>query len=76
MNSMSEGGGREYRREIGLRVRQIREAQGLSLRKLALMVGMDYKYLFSIEHGEANATIDVLAKIADGLNIELRDLFV
>ena len=55
---MDKSDGQKYRRAIGSRVREIRESQGLSLRKLGLMIGMDYKYLLNIERGEANATID------------------
>jgi len=48
----------------------------MSLRKFALMVGMDYTYLCEIEKGTANATIDILDKIALGLNVELPELFM
>lgn len=65
----------DHRRLVGANVREFRNSQGLSLRQLGLMIGVDYKYLFDIEHGKANATIDTLAKIAQGLDIELKELF-
>ena len=60
---------------LGETVRRLRNEQGLSLRKFGLMIGMDYSYLFDIEHGTANATVDVLSKIAGGLGVSIKDLF-
>ena len=45
--------------------------QGLSLRKLGLMTGIDYAYLSTIENGSANTTVDTLLKICDALDVEL-----
>ena len=73
---MTLGNSQHYRQSLGIRIRELRTAQGLSLRKLGLMVGMDYSYLFAIEHGTANATIDALVKIADGLDVELKEFFI
>lgn len=39
------------------------------------MVGMDYAYICSIEGGKANPTLDVLSKIASGLDVEIVELF-
>ena len=65
----------DYKAALGLRIRSLRESQEVSLRKFALMVGVDYSYLSNVERGKANVSIDTLAKIADGLGVELRDLF-
>ena len=65
----------DYKVALGRRIRALRTAQGISLRKFALMVGIDYGYLSNIETGKANITVDLLAKIADGLEVDLRDLF-
>ena len=64
----------ELRETVGRRIRETREAQGLSLRKLGLMIGMDYKHLFRIEHGQASPTLDALARIAAGLDVRVHDL--
>lgn len=53
----------------------LRSSQNLSQRKLALMINVDYSYLCNIENGKANATIDVIEKIANGLNVRIGDLF-
>lgn len=64
------------RRLVGERVNELRKAQGLSLRKLAHMVSMDYAYISKLENGRENPTLDVLSKLADGLDVELSELFV
>lgn len=67
--------GLQNRRLVGAAINRLREEQGLSLRKLAHMVGMDYAYICSIEGGKANPTLDVLSKIASGLDVEVVELF-
>ncbi|MEI3377657.1 MAG: helix-turn-helix transcriptional regulator [Coriobacteriales bacterium] len=63
------------RRLVGARINELRRMQGLSLRKLASMVNMDYAYICNIESGQANPTLDSLSKIADGLDVEVVALF-
>lgn len=63
------------RRLVGARINELRKTQGLSLRKLASMVNMDYAYICNIESGRANPTLDSLSKIADGLDVEVVELF-
>ena len=60
---------------LGRNIRILRERQGIALRKFAKMVGMDYAYLSNIENGKVNPTLDVISKIADGLDQDVRDLF-
>lgn len=60
-----------FRRDLGARIRACRVGQGLSLRKLGLMTGIDYAYLSTIENGSANTTVDTLLKICDALDVEL-----
>ena len=60
---------------LGRNIRILRERQGISLRKFAKMVSMDYAYLSNIENGKVNPTLDVISKIADGLDQDVRDLF-
>lgn len=61
--------------KTGARIRSLRTEQGLSLRRLARMVGMDHGYLCVMEQGRANATLVQYVKIASGLGIELKELF-
>ncbi|WP_418253626.1 helix-turn-helix domain-containing protein [Gordonibacter urolithinfaciens] len=59
---------------LSKRVRALREAQGLSLRKLSLMVGLNKNLINDIELGKANPTLVSLAKLAAGLDVKLTDL--
>ena len=61
-------------RLVGARINELRRTQGLSLRKLAQMVNMDYAYICNIESGQANPTLDSLSKIAAGLDVEVIEL--
>lgn len=63
-----------YKKIVGGKVRAARRADGISVEKLALMVGVNRNYLRDIEFGRANPTIDVIVKIADGLNIPVWEL--
>ena len=60
---------------LGENLRQHREQQDVSLRRLGLMTGVDYQYISLIEKGEANVTVDTLEKIADALGVPIRELF-
>lgn len=66
---------RKDRLRFGQRVRERREEQGLSQRKLALMIGMDNTYLGRIEAGRCNLSIDTMSRIASALDVEIRELF-
>lgn len=60
---------------VGKRIRELRKAQGMSLRKFALMVGISYPYLSNVETGKQSPTVDVLDRIAQGLDVDIRELF-
>ena len=66
---------RKDRLRFGQRVREGREEQSLSQRKLALMIGMDNTYLGRIEAGRCNLSIDTMSRIASALDVEIRELF-
>lgn len=55
---------REY---IGKRVAEIRQAKGLSIRKLADLCGVSAQNITKIEHGRYNVSIDILGKICEAL---------
>ncbi|RDB64467.1 XRE family transcriptional regulator [Gordonibacter sp. 28C] len=62
--------------DMGRRLRAYRTREGLSIRRLALMTGVDRTSINDIELGRLNTTVDTLSKLADGLGIELGMLFV
>lgn len=65
----------EQKRRLGLRVSRLREKRGLSQRRLALMLDLDRVTLNKIEAGTANPTVETLARIAEGLDVEIEELF-
>ncbi len=56
------------------RIRQIRENQGYSLRRLAGKIGMSHVALFRVETGEADPRLGTLRKLAKALNVTVADL--
>jgi transcriptional regulator with XRE-family HTH domain len=59
---------------MGLNIRKLRKAKGLTQEKLAEMAGISYKYLGEIERGETNPSIDTIFRIAQGLNIPVEQI--
>jgi transcriptional regulator with XRE-family HTH domain len=66
--------GDEYRLKLGARIRGKRESAGISIRKFSLMVGIHRNYMTRIELGHANPSIEVLKKIAHGLDVDVSEL--
>jgi XRE family transcriptional regulator, regulator of sulfur utilization len=59
---------------VGVRVRALREAMGLSLRDLADRSGVSAPMLSQVERGETSPTLAVAARIAAGLELTLSQL--
>ena len=62
-------------REIGRRLRAIREACGLSQRALARQCGVANATISQIEAGKLNPTVSMLKKVLDGIPISLGEFF-
>jgi XRE family transcriptional regulator, regulator of sulfur utilization len=59
---------------VGIRVKALREAMGLSLRDLAERSGVSAPLLSQVERGESSPTLASAAKIAAGLELTLSQL--
>ena len=59
---------------LGARIKELRQATGLSQEKFALSIGMDRTYYASVENGQRNISIINLEKISKGLEISLSEL--
>ncbi len=59
---------------LGSRVRALREAMGLSLRDLALRSKVSAPMLSQVERGETSPTVQLAARIAQGLDLRLSQL--
>ena len=64
----------DFKRELGLRIAQLRSERGMSQRKFALVLELDRVTLNRIEAGKGNPTIDTLARIAQGLDVGIDEL--
>ena len=55
-------------------IRDVRRAQGLSLRALSARAGLPYSTLSKLENGKMALTYDKLIKLAQALNVDIKDL--
>ncbi|WP_367316870.1 helix-turn-helix domain-containing protein [Gordonibacter sp. RACS_AR68] len=53
----------------------LRESKDVSRREFAKSLGMDHVNLWRIEEGKANVKFDTLCNIAEGLGVEVENLF-
>ncbi|TNH43591.1 XRE family transcriptional regulator [Photorhabdus luminescens subsp. sonorensis] len=60
---------------FGQRVRHFRQSSGMSQEAFADKCGIDRTYISGIERGVRNPTLEIINIIANGLQIELTDLF-
>ncbi|MBS9424815.1 transcriptional regulator [Photorhabdus luminescens] len=60
---------------FGQRVRYFRQSSGMSQEAFADKCGIDRTYISGIERGVRNPTLEIINIIANGLQIELTDLF-
>lgn len=63
------------RKQVGLRLRELRTQLGLSQEKFGLEVGLDRTYIASIELGRRNVSILNLEKIWKGLKVSPKEFF-
>ncbi|OLA75011.1 MAG: hypothetical protein BHW62_04075 [Acinetobacter sp. CAG:196_36_41] len=62
-------------KRIGAKLAYIRKSKKISQIRLAEMTDMNFNYIGQIERGQANVTINTVIKIADALDIEIKELF-
>jgi transcriptional regulator with XRE-family HTH domain len=62
-------------KQFGLRIKELRQSQGLSQEALALKAGIDRTYMTSVENGKRNVSIQNIYKIVQSLNIPLNEFF-
>src|SRR6476659_10910038 len=55
-------------------IRDVRLAQGLSLRALSARAGLPYSTLSKLENGKMALTYDKLIRLAQALNVDLKEL--
>ncbi|MEV6821290.1 helix-turn-helix transcriptional regulator [Nocardiopsis dassonvillei] len=60
---------------FGARIRELREAKGLSQEKLADLAGVHRTYMSSVERGQRNVGLDNIVAIAEALDVPIARLF-
>ena len=64
----------KLQKEVGARIRKIREEKGISHEELAISIGKLRTALYRIEAGGVNPSIYTLRQIAGGLGVKLEEL--
>ena len=59
------------RQRIGQRIRELREAKGLTQRDMEVRTGLTHNHICRIESGNYNVSLDTLTKIAIALDAEI-----
>ena len=62
-------------KQLGYRIRYLRQQKGMSIEALSLEAEINRNYLGDLERGMRNPTIIILNKIAKALEIDLAVLF-
>lgn len=65
----------DVKEKIGLRIKELREAQGMSQKNLSYAADLDRSYIASVENGQRNISIVNIEKIAIALGVSLKELF-
>ena len=59
--------------DIGARIKELREARGLSTNKLSNMAGLSQSYVRKLEKGESKPTVESLELLCHALGITFED---
>ena len=59
--------------DIGARIKELREARGLSTNKLSNMAGLSQSYVRKLEKGESRPTVESLELLCHALGITFED---
>lgn len=62
-------------KHLAQKITKIRKANKLSIQEAAYKCDIDKANLIRIEKGRSKPTVNTLIKIAEGLDVEVKDLF-
>jgi transcriptional regulator with XRE-family HTH domain len=65
----------DIRKRFGKRVKELRQAKGLSHEELAHLAGLDRTYISDIEKGESDISIEIIQKLSIAFKINISNLF-
>ncbi|SEB65422.1 transcriptional regulator, XRE family with cupin sensor [Nitratireductor aquibiodomus] len=75
VQAKNNGDARSTDHIVGERIRHLRQARSMSIKELASDAGLSIALISQIERGISSASVRVLAKLADGLDVAISDLF-
>lgn len=64
----------DWRAVVGRNVRRLREGRGTTQEQLAFEAQIDLTYVGGIERGRRNPSLMVMARLAEALGAELKEL--
>jgi len=65
----------DIRLKIGQRIKKLRESANLSQKDLSYSADLDRSYIASVESGHRNISIINIEKIAEALNVTVKEFF-
>jgi transcriptional regulator with XRE-family HTH domain len=65
----------DVKEKIGQRIKELREAQGMSQKDLSYAADLDRSYIASVENGQRNISIVNIEKISIALGVTLKEFF-
>jgi transcriptional regulator with XRE-family HTH domain len=65
----------DLKKKFGLKLKKLRLEKKMSQEALAHCAELDRTYIPSIEKGERNVSLQVIAKLAKALDVEISDFF-
>jgi transcriptional regulator with XRE-family HTH domain len=60
---------------LGARIKELRKVRNMSQEELAEMIGVEPRHMSRIEVGKSYPTLDRLERIANALNVPIKDFF-
>ncbi len=72
----SKRGVMDTRKLIGSRIKNLRRARGYSQERLGEIIGINPKYLSSVERGRENPTLDLFIRLSQGLKVGIHEIFL
>ena len=64
----------DIKQKLGLKIKEIRNAKGLSQEKLAELAQLHRTYISSLELGQRNVSIVNIERLAHALECDMKDL--
>lgn len=64
-----------FKKELGLKIKELREREALTQPQLGAMIGKDYQAISRIERGLVNPSAFVILEIASALKVDMNEIF-